>query len=1070
MNLKQMKIPTLLLGFVLLLGTLPAYAALGQQPQTINVTGTVVYPNGDPVIGASVLIAGDRTRSTVTDLDGHFSLQNVPADGTLNFSFVGMKSLAVQLNGRTVLNITMEEDSALLDEVVVVGFGAQKKQNLTAAVSTVDTKSLDSRPVTTLGEALQGTVPGLNLTTSSYGGQLGATMSVDIRGTGTISTGSYSSVLVLIDGIEGNMNNLNPNDIASISVLKDAAASAVYGSRAAFGVILITTKTGESGRIKVNYSNNFRYSGPTKLPNMADSYTFANYFNESSINGGGSAIFNDETLNRIQQYINGEITTTTVENTGNGNWQFHEKANDNVNWYKVHFQWAWAQEHNVNISGGSDNIRYYASANYLDQNGNLTYGNDTYKRLNTMAKVNAKIGKYVDFNINAKYINYTLDNPLYSDLGGLLYHDILRMWPTMPYKDPNGYYMRNGKLNQLTNGSRSVTDNGNLYGQAQLVIHPAKGWNITAEAGARIINQTNNRNLNKVYEHNVAGVPLLLAYGSSYVSGQTMAQYTYMNSNQFTYSVYSDYEWSKNNHNLKAMVGMNAENYYYRTLGARRDDLITEAVPEISAATGDDQITASNVYEWATAGFFGRLNYDYKEKYLFEASARYDGSSRFLSKDRWGFFPSVSLGWNIAKEGFFKGAADALQMNVLKLRGTWGSLGNQYTNSIYPMYLTQSVSAGTGSWLMNGANPNVSSVPGAISSSLTWETVKTINVGLDIAMLDNRLNATAEYYIRTTENMVGPASEIAAVFGTSMPSTNNATLRNNGWELAINWRDQVGAFKYNVGFNLSDYKVTVMKYPNASKSLSTYYEGQVLGQIWGYETEGIAKSKGEMDAWLANNKPTWGSNWGEGDIMYRDLNGDGIINTGSNTLEDSGDRRVIGNSTPRFRFGFSLGMEWKGFDFSMFLQGVMKRDIWLSGPYYWGAGSGEWQMTVFTDHLDYYREESTSSVLGANTDAYFPRIYMSKSMNQQVQTRYLQNGAYLRLKNLQLGYTFPDRWMRKIHVEKLRIFASGENLWTLTSLPDAYDPEATDSAYSGSGTGKTYPLSTTVSFGLNITF
>lgn len=1038
------------------------------QQQTI--TGTVIDKVlNEPIAGAAVTITGSAA-GTATDMDGKFTISANIGDA-LKISYIGYITQTITIeNAKTYYEIQLMEDLQNLEEVVVVGYATQKKVNLTGAVSTVDTKTMENRPVTTLSEALQGSVPGLNITQSNNGGQLGATMNVNIRGTGTISTGSSAQVLILIDGIEGNMNNVNPNDIESISVLKDAAAASIYGSRAAFGVILITTKKGRTGKVTVSYGNNFRYSGPTKLPNVANSYSFAHYFNESSINGGGNEIFNEETLNRILAYQKGEITTSTVENTGNGNWQFHERANDDVNWYKKHFQWAWTQEHNMNLRGGNEALLYYTSISWLDQNGNLKFGDDQYQRFNAMAKVNAKINKYIDFNINTKFIRYQLDNPLYSELGGLLYHDILRMWPMMPYKDPNGHYMRNGKLAQLTNGSRSITNNDNLYGQAQLVLHPTQNWNITAEAGARVINQNNQKNLNKVYEYNVAGEPLLLAYGSSYVAGQTMAETTYASSNHYTYNVYTDYTLEKSNHYAKLMVGMNAEDYKYRTLGAKRDDLITESVPEISAATGDDKITTSNIYDWSTVGFFGRINYDYMGKYLLEFNLRYDGSSRFLSDDRWGLFPSVSVGWNLAKENFFSDMASNMYINMLKPRASWGSLGNQYTNSYYPMYLTQPVSTGNGTWLMDGANPNTSSVPGAISSSLTWETVESTNIGLDLAMLKNRLNVNFDYYIRKTKNMVGPASEIAAIYGIAMPNTNNATLRNNGWEITVNWKDVIGNVKYNIGFNLYDSKTKVTSYPNASKSLTTYYEGKILGEIWGLTTHGIAKSQTEMDTWLVNNNPTWGSNWTEGDIMYCDLNGDGVINKGANTLDDSGDYTVIGNNTPRYHFGINLSAEYKNFDISMFLQGIMKRDLWLDGAYFWGAGSGEWQMTCFDEHLDYYRPENTTSFFGSNTDAYFPRIYMNSTKNQYTQTRYLQNGAYMRFKNIQIGYTLPKTLLGKAGIEHLRIYVSGENLWTLTALPEAYDPEALNSAYSGEGTGKTYPLSSTFSFGLNLTF
>lgn len=409
------------------------------------------------------------------------------------------------------MKITLHSDSNSLDEVVVVGFGTQRRSDITDAVTTVDTKRLESRPVATLSQALQGTVPGLNLSVGSNGGELGKSMGVNIRGTGTISQGSTASTLVLIDGIEGNMDNLNPDDVESISVLKDAAASSIYGSRVAFGVILITTKRGKAGKASVSYAANARYYGPGNLPNLMNSWDFANYFNDACLNGGNNPIFDSGTLERIKQYINGEITTTTIANPGNGNWQFHEKANDNVDWYDTQFKWSWAQEHNLNINGGTEKAQYYISANYLGQDGNLRYGDDRYDRVSTNARINAQPYSWLDVEVMTKYVYTKLDNPLYIDLGGLLYHDISRMWPMMPFKDPNGHYMRNGKLVQLTSGSRSKTSNNNVYLQRQLVFHPLKNWNIYANVGLRMINQTRLQNLNKVYEYNQNDQPLTLA-------------------------------------------------------------------------------------------------------------------------------------------------------------------------------------------------------------------------------------------------------------------------------------------------------------------------------------------------------------------------------------------------------------------------------------------------------------------------------------------------------------------------------------------------------------------------------
>ena len=1029
--------------------------------QTTTIQGKVIDVHGEAIIGASVTVEG-TTNGGITDLDGFYRVNAKPGD-YLKISYMGYKD--VRVKAEQGLTTTLEEDNELLDEVVVVGYGVQKKVNLTGSVAAVGGDKIANRPVMSIGQALSGVAPGVRVTQGS-GAPGEESISIQVRGEGSFNN---SSPLILVDGVEADMAPLNSDDIESISILKDASSAAIYGSRAPFGVILVTTKKGKQGKTSISYSNNLRWSRPTNIPDMLDAYTFAQYFNRAIDNtGSGEAhFFSDITMERIQQYMNGQITTSTIANA-NGNWQFHEKANDNVNWYKTHYKWAWSQEHNLNINGGSDKSQYYVSANYLDQDGNLRYGKDSYERISTNAKFNAQPFKWLDIEVNTKYVYTKLDNPLYSDMNGLFYHDVVRMWPTMPFKDPNGYYMRNGKLGQLTNGSRSITSNNNVYLQGQLVFHPLKNWNIYANVGLRLIDQVQRQNLNKVYEHNVAGEALELAYGGEYAVGQTGAMQYWTKANHLTTSLYSDYSFSFDEHQFKVMAGVNTEKYNNRYLSVKRMDLITESVPEIGTATGEDKINEASAYTWATAGFFGRINYDYSNKYFIAGNLRYDGSSRFLRKDRWGLFGSFSLGWNIAAEDFF--SVNENIINQLKPRVSWGTLGNQNTKSYYPMYLLQTVKPNGGSWLMGDSKPTVAGMPGTLSSSLTWETVQSLNIGFDLGMLRNRLNINFDYFIRKTLDMVGPASEVASIYGIGMPASNNTDLRTKGWEIAASWRDKIGQINYNIGFNMADSRSFVDKYPNESKSLSTYYKDQELGAIWGYVTHGIAKNQSEMDEWIKDNNPSWGSGWGEGDIMFEDLNGDKVINEGANTVDDPGDRKIIGNSTPRFRFGLDLGCEWKGIDFSMFWQGVAKRDLWLDGPMFWGISGGEWQSTGLKEHLDYYRPENTTSVFGPNTNAYFPKMYMSKDMNQKVQTRYLQNGAYARLKNIQLGYTFPTQIINKLHMQKLRVYVSAENVLTITSLPSGFDPETTYSSYSDGNSGKTYPLQTTISFGLNATF
>ncbi|HAC20884.1 MAG TPA: SusC/RagA family protein, partial [Porphyromonadaceae bacterium] len=466
--------------------------------------------------------------------------------------------------------------------------------------------------------------------------------------------------------------------------------------------------------------------------------------------------------------------------------------------------------------------------------------------------------------------------------------------------------------------------------------------------------------------------------------------------------------------------------------------------------------------------FFGRINYNYKERYMVELNGRYDGTSRFVGDKRWNFFPSFSAGWNIAREDFWQSYEDVV--STLKLRGSWGELGNQNMSSWYPFYQTMPFGTANGGWLINGEKPNTSSAPGLVSSLLTWERVQSWNVGFDWGAFNNRLTGSFDYFVRKTLDMVGPAPELPVILGTSVPKLNNADMKSYGFELEIGWRDRIGNVSYGVKGVLSDAQQKVTRYPNKTGNISQWFAGRYSGEIWGYETIGIAKSQEEMDAHLASlpngGQNALGNKWAAGDIMYKDLNGDGKIDGGKGILGETGDRKVIGNSTARFNFGVTLDAQWKGFDISVFFQGVGKRDYAIGGPYFWGANGGMWQSAGFVEHLDFFRPEGHP--MGANLDSYYPRpIFDGGGKNQQTQTKYLQNAAYIRMKNLQVGYTFPQQWISKAGLQYLRVFISGDNLLTGTKMTSIFDPETIGGGW---GEGKTYPLSKVISFGLNVNF
>ncbi len=1031
-----------------------------QAEQSRSCTGIVLDETGAPAIGVTVVVKG-TLKGTVTDVDGRFTLLDVHPGDVIQVSSIGYLTQEAVWNG-TPLRFTIEEDRLSLEESVVVGYGVQKKVNVTGAVSMVDSEALESRPVQNVQQALQGQIPGLNLTVNGYGGELNNTMDFSVRGGGTIGSGSNGGPLVLIDGIEGSMNTVNANDIETISVLKDAASSSIYGSRAAFGVILITTKSGKAGKTHVSYSGDVRFSSALHVPSMVSGLEFAEYFNVAAINSGSGAVFSDEKLQRFRDYAAGIIKDGTTMNESNRHWNQYTGANASTDWYDEYYnENVPTTQHNISINGGNDIVNYRLSGSFLDQKGLLAFGEDRFKRYTIDSKISTKLASWARLNYTAKWTREDYSRPTYIyDQGQLFFHNIIRRWPTNPVYDPNGYLLEGMETIQLRDGGETTTQKNYYTNQVALVLEPVKNWKINLEGNMRRYNSDTHYVVLPCYAYDADEQPYAISFdgNASYAKGQTRVGDTRYREDYYTTNLYTDYTLSLNEaHNFHFLAGFNAELTQYDSVNGRGDSLVDSSVPYLSQTTTLPKV-GSDAAEFAVAGFFGRVNYNFKDRYMLELNARYDGSSRFVGEKQWGFFPSVSAGWNIAKEPFFGNLSNSI--STLKLRASWGQLGNTNTSAWYPFYQTLSTGSGNSAWVIDGERQNTASMPGIVSSALTWETVESIDFGLDLIALDGRLDASFDWFTRTTRDMVGPAPELSSVLGTSAPKINNCDLKSVGFELELGWRDRIGDFNYGVKLVMSDAKRTVLSYPNVSKSLSTYYDGMELGEIWGYESYKIASSLDEMNGWIATNKPTWGSNWGAGDMMYKDQNGDGIVNTGANTADDSGDRKVIGNSTPRYNYGFTIDLGWKGIDLKAFLQGVGKRDIYLSGPVFFGSNAGMWQCTVLREHLDYWSED--------NLDAYYTRpLWAVGSKNTQTQTHFLQNAAYLRLKNLQIGYTLPSKWTDAINVGSVRFYVSGDNLFTLTKMTTIFDPETTGGGW---GNGKLYPLMKTYAFGVNINF
>ncbi|MFT4203951.1 MAG: TonB-dependent receptor [Chitinophagaceae bacterium] len=1031
-----------------------------------TIYGEVRNSQNIPIDNVSVSAKKAKTHS-FTDSTGRFELSAEDSD-SLVFSLVGYKTQVVAVAGQTGFSIVLQDDGQSMNEVVVVGYGTQKRLDMTSAVSTVNMKDVANRPVQNLAQSLQGLVPGLNI--SQNNGSLESSPSINIRGMGTIGSSS-SDPLVLVDGMEASITAINPQDVESISVLKDASASAIYGSRAAFGVILITTKKGRAGKAKVNYNNNFRSSRPVLLPKQMDSYTWATYMNAANVNSGSSVFFDDEHIARILAYQQGTITASIIPNPNNTQYwaDGYGYGNDNVDWYRAMYRSSSpSQEHNISVNGGNENTTYYLSGNYMSQNGLMYFNRDFYRRYGATVKISTKISQYVTADYSNRFLHESYQRP--SALTTSFYQDLARQgWPTLPLYDPNGYLFSSpSPALGMAEGGKDNTQTDWDYQQLKLTVEPLKGWKIYGIGNYRSKVVFRHWDSQQLYNHDVNGDPYV------YSASSNVYEYGYKQ-DYFNFNVYSEYSKTfKEKHNFKIMGGFQTESTKYRDVSVQRNGIIVPSIATINTTSGTDvdgvAITpsVSGQYQaWSTAGFFGRLNYNYSDKYLFEANIRNDGSSRFREDNRWILSPSVSAGWNIAEEDFWEQHRNIL--STFKIRASYGKLGNQNTDDWYPTYVTMPVYTASGSWLVNGAMPNVAYAPGLVSSTLTWESIKSYDLGLDIGALNNRLTGSFDIFTRRTNNMVGPAIELPVILGTSVPATNNTDLKTYGFEVELTWRDHLeNGLSYNLHLQLADNQTIVTKYPNDNGLLSSYVPGRKVGEIWGYTTLGVAKTQAEMDAHLATltgGQTSIGSNWAAGDVMYADYNKDGVLSTGSSTVNDPGDLHVIGNSTPRYTFGFTANASWKGFDINIFFQGVMKRDYWQGSNFFWGAtGSGMWWAAGFVQHEDYFRD-AADGPLGENLDSYYPRPLFS-SKNEQVQTRYLQNAAYIRLKNLQIGYTLPGSILKKLGVDNVRFYLSGENLWTGTKTAKMFDPETID----GGSDGSVYPLQKSLSGGVSISF
>lgn len=1089
--------------------------------QTRDVSGKVLDEQQQPVAGAAVFVPG-TTNGTMTDVDGDFTLKVPAGDVRLEVSCLGYETKVVEVRAvQARVSVTLAPDSMLLDETVVVGYGTQKKVNLTGAISVVDSKELEDRSSHNLVTMLQGSVPGLNITTSS--GNPGSTGSLNIRGFTSINE---SSPIVLIDGALGDLEDVNPNDVASISVIKDAAAAAVYGARAAYGVILVTTKSGSSGegKARVRYSGRFGWEEPTTSTDYEDRgywsvYTLDTFWKTQAAGTPYTGYTEHdmmELLARVNDKTENPERPWVVEEVRNGRKQWIYYCN--TDWYHEMFRDKHpVQQHNVSVSGGDKAVRYFLSAGYDRQTGIMKAAEpDVFTKYNVRAKIDAKLNKYMDLSNNMSF--YSSD---YSWIGVGDIQDVfrnLRHTPaSFPLFNPDGMGLYNNPLitggnYNVANGRQIVFAMGehknydkkfNFTNTTELVIRPVDNFNLTANFTYRRVNRDEM--------HRTVNIPYSIRPGvtGAYTTGaglnnleERARQYNYYSGN-----VFGTYENSFNDaHNLKVMFGFNAEAYHYKNVTMNGQNISDNTLNDFSLVVPDDsgaKITnlEGGQSEYALAGFFGRVNYDYKGKYLFEMSGRYDGSSRFAEGHRWGFFPSASGGWRISEEPFF--APLRRSFDNLKLRASLGTLGNQNVSN-YAFLRTISISDFSAYTFGEGStNAQYSSISAPNSSSLTWETTYQYNLGLDATMLKGRLNFTAEAYIRDTKDMLVQGNALPSVYGASAPKENSADLRTKGYEISLGWRDSFQLFGkpfgYNVSATLSDYRSHITKYANnPDKRLTDYYVGQRIGDIWGFVVDGLFETDEEAKDYQANvcDALTYvGTNRMQGgflagDLRYVDLDdkheGEGGINQislGANTADDPGDRKILGNSLPSLQYGINLGFEYMGFDFSTFFQGV--------GNHYWypsGMNIAFWGSYSYAYYSAFMPRDFIKTVwTEENRDAYFPRARVYSSTGGELappNSRYIQNVRYLRWKNLTIGYTLPQKWTQALNLEKVRFYFSGENLeyWSPIKKHTKYlDPE---SAYRRvTTTGSTglytnsdakdavaYPWQKTIMFGVDITF
>ncbi len=1088
-----------LLGALLMLCGTGYQAQAAPAPQvsatsaTSIVTGRVVDEQGEPIIGASIVEVG-TTRGTSTDVDGNFSFKASP-NAKLLISFIGYKTQ--ELRATNGMRVVLPEDNAKLDEIVVVGYGTQRKANLTGAVSTVDVdKVLGSKSETDVRKSLQGTVPGLTILNAN--GDISADPSIVIRGIGSLNGDNLP--LYIVDGVPvATLGDLNPADIENISVLKDAASSSIYGTRAAFGVVLITTKTAHvKDNVKVSYNNNFAWSQATTLPDYPNVPTQVGALNDVNHRMGvASELFG--------MYMDSEAFQNGINNWIAKHGDIKEKYREMVygddydengyyaNWdvpgimFNNH---APSQSHNLSVTGNSGRINFYTSVGYNQKQSLMNFNPDKFRKYNVTANVSVRATDWLEVGTRISYVDRTFETPYKRGAGTYQY-----LWRWGSFFGPYGYFVDPNDGKQYD--GRTMIGGRNTGGDCYYKMNNLSlgafakidfGYGLSFNADYTFI-QRNTR-------YKGIGLPSIVyntwglnPQGPVDITGSTFIETDRSNRYNHVANGYFDWNRSFNDvHNFNLKVGANVDKTEYEYLYYERHAIQDINMPEL-ALTNEDYSYTHQHDHWGSAGFFGRINYDYKGIYLLELNGRYDGSSRFPKKDQWAFFPSASIGYRISEEAFWAPIKNTI--SNAKIRASYGMIGNEDIGQYKFLETMGKVTNGV-NWIGTGNSKyDYFGAPKMVSESLTWEKIATLNVGLDLAFFNGHLNVTADWFQRENRNMVAPGKALPAIVGASAAWENAGDMRTRGWEVSLDYRNRFGAVDFYATAVLSDYKTKITKW-DSNNMINTNYSGKEYGEIWGFETDRYFdfndfNADGTYAQGVADQSKLQSNGfvYGPGDIKFKDLNDDGVIDWGKGTPEDHGDLKRIGNFTPRYQYSLRLGAAWKGIDIDIYMQGVGKRDMWTQSafvmPFMRGADA-------IYDNQTNYITEADYAAGNIDQSADFPRMWAGGAgrgnassdildlgkFNFYPQSKYLVNMAYLRMKNITVGYTLPQNWTRKAMIEKLRIYASTDNLFDIINHSNhtGLDPEINHGVgnYGNGVWGRTEPIMRTYSVGLQLTF